>query len=178
MKEHAVEHQVISCFVPPERQEFTTLLKEYYALMIDRIRADGSEVGDSSTAIEAFWDEVGVYMPPEGRLFLAQDKAGAMVGCGMMKKIKPDTAEMKRLYVKPEMRGAGLGRHLVERRIDAAREMGVKTLLVDTLKGNVEMQGLYHKLGFKEIEIYPESATYNMVPELLPLLVFFRMDLE
>ena len=55
--------------------------------------------------------------------------------------------------------------------------MGVKTLLVDTLKANVEMQGLYRKLGFEEIEVYPESATYQMVPELLPLMVFFRMDL-
>ena len=173
-----MQHQVISCFVPPEREACTELLEEYYALMIARIEVDGGYAGDGSQAIEEFWGEIEAYMPPNGRLFLAQNESGEMVGCGMMKKIKPDTAEMKRLYVKPEMRGTGLGRHLVERRITAAREMGVKTLLVDTLKGNVEMQGLYHKLGFKEIDVYPESATYNMVPELLPLLVFFRMDLE
>ena len=60
----------------------------------------------------------------------------------------------------------------------AAREMGVKVLLVDTLKANVEMQGLYRKLGYEEIDVYPESATYNMVPELLPLMAFFRMELD
>ena len=36
-------HQVISCFEPPEREAFTDLLKEYYALMISRIEADGGE---------------------------------------------------------------------------------------------------------------------------------------
>ena len=173
-----MQHQVISCFTPPNREEFTDLLKDYYDLMITRVRADGGTVGDRSEAIEEFWGEVDKYMPPDGRLFIAKNDAGEMIGCGMMKKIKPDTAEMRRLFVKPEARGTGLGRHLVERRIDAARSMGIKTLLVDTLKANVEMQGLYHKLGFEEIEIYPESATYNMLPELLPLMAFFRMELE
>ncbi len=142
------------------------------------MREDGGTVGDAFSAIEEFWEEVDKYMPPEGRLFIAKNDAGEMIGCGMMKKIKPDTAEMKRLFVKPEARGTGLGRHLIERRIDAARNMGIKTLLVDTLKANVEMQGLYHKLGFEEIDVYQESATYNMLPELLPMLVFFRMELE
>ena len=173
-----MQHQVISCFVPPEREAFTALLQEYYALMVARIKEDSEFAGDGAMAIEEFWGEVDKYMPPEGRLFLAKNDAGDMIGCGMMKKIKPDTAEMKRLYVKPETRGTGLGRHLVERRMAAAREMGVKVLLVDTLKANVEMQGLYRKLGFEEIDVYPESATYNMVPELLPLMAFFRMDLD
>ncbi|MDG1430494.1 MAG: GNAT family N-acetyltransferase [Paracoccaceae bacterium] len=173
-----MEHQVISCFVPPNRKAFTELLKEYYALMIARIEAGNGFVGDGSNGIAEFWDEVDVYMPPQGRLFLAQNHAGEMIGCGMMKKISPDVAELKRLYVRPQSRGTGLGRHLVERRIAAAREMGVKTLLVDTLKSNVEMQGLYHKLGFQEIDVYPESSTVNMAPELLPLMVFFRIDLE
>ena len=171
-------HQVISCFVPPEREAFSEFLQEYYALMIARITADGSDAGDGSQAVEHFWEEVDKYMPPEGRLFLAKNDAGEMIGCGMMKKISPDTAELKRLYVKPEARGTGLGRHLVERRIAAAREMGIKTLLVDTLKANVEMQGLYHKLGFEEIDVYPDSTTYANLPELLPLMAFFRMELE
>ena len=170
-------HQVISCFTPPEREEFTALLREYYGLMVERINADGGFAGDGSQAIEEFWGEVDKYMPPEGRLFLAKNDAGEMIGCGTMKKIKADTAELKRLYVKPEARGTGLGRHLVQRRIDAARNMGLKTLLVDTLKANVEMQGLYRSLGFEQIEVYPEGATFQMVPELLPLMAFFRLDL-
>lgn len=170
-------HQVISCFEPPEREAFTDLLKEYYALMISRVEADGGDVGEGGLAIKEFWGEVDKYMPPEGRLFLALGDEDEMIGCGMMKKIKPDTAELKRLYVKPKARGTGLGRHLVERRIAAAREMGVKTLLVDTLKANVEMQGLYRSLGFEEIDVYPESATYQLLPQLLPIMVFFRMEL-
>lgn len=173
-----MDHQVISCFTPPEREPFTALLREYYGLMVERIRADGGTVGDGSDAIEEFWDDVGSYMPPDGRLFLAQDADGQMIGCGMLRKIGPETGELKRLYVKPDARGTGLGRHLVERRLTAAREMGLKTLLVDTLKANVEMQGLYRSLGFRQIDLYPESGTYQALPELLPMMVFFRMDLE
>jgi len=172
-----MHHQVVSCFTPPDREEFNALLREYYDLMVARIRSDGGIAGDGAQPIEDFWGEVDKYMPPEGRLFIARNDAGEMIGCGMMKKIKPDTAEMKRLFVKPAARGTGLGRHLVERRIEAARNMGIKTLLVDTLKANVEMQGLYRKLGFEEIEVYAESTTYNKVPELRPLLVYFRMEL-
>lgn len=172
-----MSNRVISCSTPPERGPFTELLKEYYALMVARIEADGGFAGDGSKAIEEFWDEVDKFMPPDGRLFLAENGAGDMIGCGMMKKIGPDVAELKRLYVTPSARSTGLGRQLVERRIMAAQEMGVKTLLVDTLKANVEMQGLYRSLGFEEIDGYSESSTVKMVPELMPLMVFFKMEL-
>lgn len=170
-------HRVISCEVPPEREAFSALLREYYALIISRIKADIAFDGDGSQAIAEFWDEVDSFMPPDGRLFLAKDDAGALIGCGMMKKISEDVAELKRLYVKPEARGTGLGRQLVELRMQAARDMGVKTLLVDTIKGNVEMQGLYRKLGFEEIDGYPESSTAKMVPEIMLVMLYFRMDL-
>ena len=137
----------------------------------------GERPSESSPALREFWDEIDLFLPPKGRLLLAHTADGALVGCGSLKTLTREKGELKRLFVKPETRGTGLGRRLVEMRLDAAREMGLKALYVDTLSANVEMRGLYKKLGFDEIEFYPESATYRMLPELLPLMAFYTIDL-
>ena len=66
---------------------------------------------------------------------------------------RPGAGELKRLFVRPEALGKGLGRVLVDRRIEAAREMGWSTLLVNALKGNSDMLKIYEKMGFTLIEI-------------------------
>ncbi|NJN06358.1 MAG: GNAT family N-acetyltransferase [Rhodobacteraceae bacterium] len=60
--------------------------------------------------------------------------------------------------MRPEAAGHGLGRKLVEARIRAAREMGWRTLLVNTLLDNQEMLRIYQKIGFRFIERYPECS--------------------
>jgi len=154
------------------------LLGEYYAMMTSRIEAmGGTAPAGGQHAIEEFWDEIDLFLPPHGRLYLAKADDGVLLGCGSLKPIDADRAELKRLFVRPGARGLGIGRKLVELRINAAREMGLRELLVDTLKNNVEMQGLYGKLGFKRIDLYRESATYRLVPELGPYLNFYSMKL-
>jgi N-acetylglutamate synthase-like GNAT family acetyltransferase len=108
---------------------------------------------------------------------LARSEDGTLVGCGSLKSIGMVKGELKRLFVKPETRGHGVGRRIIEMRIDAAREMGLKTLFVDTLKNNIEMRGLYKKLGFKEIDLYKESATHQLLPQLTPFLCFYSINL-
>ncbi len=58
-------------------------------------------------------------------------------------KIRPDAGELKRLYVLPVYQGMGLGRQLIELRIEAARELGVRHLYADTARGNHGMLSLY-----------------------------------
>ena len=155
------------------------LLGEYYDLMILRLEAMGGSVpGGAEAALQEFWEEIDLFLPPKGRLYVARNANGDLIGCGSLKTIDVGAGELKRLYVKPEARGSGLGRHLVELRIQAAREMGLSRMLVDSLKANVEMRGLYAKLGFEEIEFYPESTTYRMMPELRPFMCFFSIDLQ
>ncbi len=102
----------------------------------------------------------GKYAPPAGRLLLAYDLAAGIkktAGCGALRPIDATLCEMKRLYVRPEFRGRGIGRTLAESLIAAAREIGYAAMHLDTLPSMHEAHKLYNQLGFREIAPYYAS---------------------
>ena len=101
----------------------------------------------------------GNYARPEGRLFIARSGKEAL-GCIALRPLQHGDAEMKRLYVRPSARARGVGRLLASFLIEAARKIGYRRVVLDTLPTMASAQALYRSLGFLEIEPY----CYNPVP--------------
>ena len=71
----------------------------------------------------------------------------------------PLVCELKRVYVRTDFRGTGLGRRLTESAMQAAREMGYTRMRLDTLAQMVAAQRLYEELGFRDIPAYYGKPT-------------------
>jgi putative acetyltransferase len=114
-----------------------------------------------SLCFESFDQELaalpGDYAPPAGRLVLATNH-GQPAGCVALHKLTPEICEMKRLYVRPQFRGKGLGRELTEKIIAEARQLGYKKLRLDTFEPIMKKAvAMYRQLGFREIPPYRQN---------------------
>jgi putative acetyltransferase len=112
----------------------------------------------------------GEYKPPGGQLLLALlDSTPA--GCVALRKLEPEICEMKRLYVRPEFRGQGVGRDLVLTLIEQARQLPYERMRLDTIATRMtEAISLYCSLGFREI------APYHGDP--IPGAIHMELDLR
>jgi ribosomal protein S18 acetylase RimI-like enzyme len=96
----------------------------------------------------------GAYRPPSGALLLAE-RGGEAAGCIAMRPFEPPAvAELKRLYVRPRARGAGMAVALTEAVLRLAREAGYARIRLDTLPTMAAAQALYRRLGFREVAPY------------------------
>lgn len=95
----------------------------------------------------------GAYARPDGRLFLAH-AGDAAAGCIALRRFDAASGEVKRLYVRPSHRGLGLGERLASAVLDAARAIGYRRVLLDTLDHMAAARALYARLGFRETGAY------------------------
>lgn len=99
-------------------------------------------------------DLPGDYAPPEGRLLLAEYE-GNLAGCVALHKLADGTCEMKRLYLRRQFRGKGLGHSLADRIIAEARAIGYQRMRLDTVEPVMkDAVAMYRKMGFREIAPY------------------------
>lgn len=107
----------------------------------------------------------GKYAPPSGRLFLASID-GKTAGCIALRELEDGICEMKRLFVREDFRGSGLGNKLVEKLIDEARSEDYKKMRLDTLPDKMaKAAALYESHGFRRIPAYyhnPYGETFFM----------------
>jgi GNAT superfamily N-acetyltransferase len=94
--------------------------------------------------------------------FLVIYREETPVGCGALRLLDPETAELKRMYVAPEVRGQGLGRQLVAALEAEARALGVRRLVLETGVRQVAAVALYRATGFEPIPLFGE---YCLSPE-------------
>ena len=95
----------------------------------------------------------GDYSPPSGRLLLGFHDSDP-AGCVALRRISEEICEMKRLFVRPQCRGLGLGRALAMKVIEDACEIGYRRMRLDIVPTMQTAIALYFSLGFKEIEPY------------------------
>ncbi len=131
-----------------------------------------------------------MYGAPEGCLLLAR-AAEQLAGCGALRRLAGEVCqprggvceppggvsqapggvcEMKRLYVRAEARGTGLGRILAESLIVKARSLGYSSMRLDTLVHMTAARRLYRSLGFVERAAYYDNPLPNVVYMELDLL--------
>jgi len=96
----------------------------------------------------------GVYAPPGGELLLAK-RGDHVLGCIALKPLEPPrVGEIKRLFVRPQARGKGVGKALVEAAITAAKAAGYDEIKLDTLPEMTGAIALYKASGFEPIAPY------------------------
>lgn len=102
-------------------------------------------------------DLPGKYAPPDGRLLLAECES-QMSGCVALRKLDDRICEMKRLFVRPQFRGKGLGGALADRIISEARQIGYTHMRLDTVEPFMkDAVAMYRRLGFREIAPYCDN---------------------
>lgn len=154
----------------------TTVIQGHSPEYLDEVRAlfkEYQEFLGFDLCFQSFDDELatlpGKYAPPSGRILLAECD-GKIAGCVALRKIGEGICEMKRLFVRAEFRGKGIGRLLAVEIINAGKEICCEKMRLDTVPKLREAIALYRKLGFYEIPPY----THNPVPGAL----FFEIKLR
>ena len=104
----------------------------------------------------------GKYARPNGDLLIGLT-GNRTLGCVAVRRLDDNICEMKRLYVRPEARGTGLGRRLAREIIDIARELGYLLMRLDTLDRLTQAMGLYETLGFRRTAPYYENPLQGVV---------------
>lgn len=101
----------------------------------------------------------GLYAPPRGCILIALAD-GQPAGCIALRPLPalgPGACEMKRMYVRPEFRGRGIGRMLAARLLTEAAAAGYSIMKLDTSSTMHEAMGLYRSLGFVECPRYNDD---------------------
>jgi GNAT superfamily N-acetyltransferase len=98
------------------------------------------------------------FIPPRGRFFVVRDRAGAAMGCGAVRLLDPDTAEVKRMWLHPSMRGRGAGWKLLQTLENEAVRLGARRGVLDTNATLTSALALYRAAGWEEVPQYNDNS--------------------
>jgi ribosomal protein S18 acetylase RimI-like enzyme len=162
-----------------------TLLREYAAYL-------NASVGEEHICLENYEKELSTlpapYRAPGGVILLALVDAEP-AGVIALKQMTPlrsafpgeRACEMKRLWVRPQFRGLGLGRLLSGRLIEEAAKREYTAIYLDTMPGTMQAANrIYTELGFAPVEQYTNSPVLRQAgcaDNRSPEVVFFRREL-
>ena len=130
----------------PDGAVARALLARYYAELAERF-PDGFDVEQTvaAPAVEL--------VAPHGA-FLVVRIDGSPGGCGAVRRLDENVAEIKRMWVDPGYRGRGIARRLLMELEASARELGCDVVRLDTSAHLTEALALYRRSGYADIPPY------------------------
>ena len=149
-------NNIISLKEKEHEKHVRGLFWEYLEWANKRVNEEFKVNFDIETMLEEDMKNLDVFLPPNGRILLGETD-NSISGIGCLKKSKDEYGEIKRMYVLPEFRGKGLGKLILTNLVQCARDIGYKYLRLDSTKFMKEEHSLYRRMGFQDIEPYPES---------------------
>lgn len=138
------------------------VFREYLVWVADQLPTLGVRIEDPAALVErhhaAFLDELPVLLGPRGRLVVA-GLGGEVVGTGALKPVHAGTAEIKRMYVRPQARGRGIARAILELLVADARALRYRTVRLETAPFMPVAQALYRSVGFRDVSLFAGAET-------------------
>ena len=143
-------------------EQFIALALEYVTWMNAEIRVQFPNLDLDTFASEHAYDDIrkkypGDSVPPSGCLLIARND-GAACGCIALGRLEPTICEVRTLFVRPEYRGLGIAKALVEADLSKARSFGYEFAQLDSLLFMTSAYRLYQSFGFYETAPY---SNYN-----------------
>jgi carbonic anhydrase len=144
---------ILEVATPEHLEQVRSLLRAYQSELPAQLRFPDGE----------WLDLPGAYAAPQGALLLAT-VAAQPAGCvGLRPFPLAGACEMKRLYVSPTFRGNRLGKTMVERVIEVARNRGYSRLRLDTHPDSMQPAvELYRRFGFDEVPAEPVTRVEGL----------------
>jgi putative acetyltransferase len=152
---------------PHDLETVKDLFREYFAWIDRELKFDMGYQKVESELLAL----PGSFAPPAGCLLIAAME-GQAAGCIALRPLEETVCEMKRMYVRPQFRGKGLGKALCERLIIEAKTKGYRLMRLDTEMSLAAAIHLYLSLGFKVTQAY-----YAVPPENLKRSIFMELPL-
>jgi len=105
--------------------------------------------GDPDTTDADLKDLEASYAKRGGRFEVIEDSDGNLLGsCGLYP-VNNTTCELRKMYFVPRIRGSGLGKHVLQRAIKQARDLGFRQIVLETSSKLIAANHLYAKFGFE-----------------------------
>ena len=115
--------------------------------------------------VESDIESLASYRPREGIFYLLLD-GEEFVGMGAIRRLNKDVGEIKRMYIRPEFRGKGFGKALLQQLLAKGKEFGFSAVYLDTPLFSKAARHIYRSAGFVEREQYPESEVPQPIRHL------------
>ncbi len=159
--------QIAAAVSQNDLEQIRELFREYFAWVQDDLHFDLS-YQDIEKELATL---PGTYSSPQGCLLLARNSSKP-VGCIALRPHSLEICELKRMYVRPNFRGQGVGRRLCAQIIQVAKRAGYSLMRLDTEISLSSAQKIYTDFGF-----HPALPYYEAPEVVRDRTIFMELDL-